>query len=499
MKPVSELVKFIPELLELTKISQKMYPQADLYIVGGWVRDMLLGIPSNDIDLVIESKLTDSELIGLLNQYGEVVVGKTGDVLLGKNFSVFRWWFDGSMYEVARTRTEVGGGASTNTVVNTNNVSIYDDLHRRDVTINAIAFRLRDFEVIDPLDGIECVSIKILWQCSWSFAESIERPLRLAVLKSKLGPEWVIGDNLLQMCKNMSNWAGVSLIHAEAEERKLSAIPKDQLWHQFSKAMSNPHPSQFLRTLKEMWWLELFPDLNALVGCPQHPEHHPEGDAFEHTCFVMDEAADIARREGFNKDETILLVLSALCHDLGKPATTKMREVRGEMKWTSYRHEIVGVDVTEQFLSFIGCPKDISKKVQKLVEHHMFQVSRKQQNVYKSARWLLYTFDNDVRFIKALVEADQSGRPPRPKGLGEHATAIFNAVEEIGEFHPIVTGKFLNDLGVFATKNNGKQFGQIIKSCLNAQIDGKIIGEETALHHLRKMHVIKENKDANLL
>ena len=482
----------IQELVNLNQVAVEMSKfDTRLFIVGGWCRDVILGIEPNDMDLVVQSSLSDIQLVELLNQFGEVVVTDSG-LMAGKNFGVFRWKFDGETFEIARTRREKGNGASTKTQVDTNNVSIEEDLRRRDVTINAIAIDLVTLQVVDPLSGRQDIEDKILDKCSWDFADSIERPLRLAVLMSKLGPDWFITTELVQMSKNMSDWAGPSLTHAQAEASGLEAIPKDQLWHQFSKAMRNPHPSMFLRTLKQTWWIQLFPWLNNLIGCEQHPEHHPEGDVFEHTCHVMDEAAQIARREHFNAEDTELLVLSAMCHDLGKPRTTVMREVRGEWKWTAYNHENVGVVVAEEFLNFIGCPKDIIKKVQLLVKHHMFNASRSQQRVDKTARWLLWQFDNDVKFIRALVEADKSGRPPLPKGLSERQKAVFDKCDEIGEFKPIVTGKFLNELGIFPSKNNGKAFGELIARAKNKQIDGGITNREEAIQFLIGARILKK-------
>lgn len=452
---------------------------ACLYVVGGWVRDFIMNVPAKDMDLVIESDMSDNRIVYILNQFGKVVESD-GSATTGKNFGVFRVQIDGVVYEVARTRTEIGGGASTNTIVLTEDVTIEQDLARRDFTINAVAIRIVDGVVIDPLNGQRDIEDWVLAYCSHSFYESIERPLRLAVIASKLLPNFFITDNLLQMCKNMANWPGMGMTHAEAKACGKHAIPKDQLFTLFSKAMMNKRPDMFVRVLNLIDWLKHFPEIAVLEGCPQEPEWHPEGDVFEHTCQVMEQGALIANRENLVGEDRLVLMLACLCHDMGKPCTTELKVVHGKERITSYDHEDAGVPIADKFLRSIGTPNHIIDRVLPLVKHHMAFASRQRQDPKAIARWVLHTMGQDWVLLRAVMEADVCGRGSLPKVEKPRTTEIFHHVMEIGEFTPIVTGKMLVSMGM----KPGVDMGNVIRDAVKLQIKGKIHDNESAVKYV---------------
>lgn len=172
------------------------------------------------------------------------------------------------------------------------------------------------------------------------------------------------------------------------------------------------NPSTYLRSLADD--RQLPPELAALVGVPQDPVWHPEGDAFEHTCQVVDRTADIVSREGLTEDRRVVLVLSAICHDMGKATTTVFNAEKN--KWTSYGHEVAGLPIARTFLESIGATTDVIIRVWPLVRHHMAHCRREftAKAVRKLARELQPA---TLRDLLLLMEADCMGRGAASSGL----------------------------------------------------------------------------------
>lgn len=155
-------------------------------------------------------------------------------------------------------------------------------------------------------------------------------------------------------------------------------------------------------------------ELKALVGVPQDPGHHPEGDAFEHTCHVTDCMADIVSREELVDERRDLFMLAALCHDMGKATTTKWNAEKG--KWTAWGHDEAGVPIAETFLRPFRLSPDETEFILKLVRWHMAHCrpAYTEKAVRKLARELQPAAIADLLLV---MEADCGGRPPLPKGL----------------------------------------------------------------------------------
>jgi tRNA nucleotidyltransferase (CCA-adding enzyme) len=172
------------------------------------------------------------------------------------------------------------------------------------------------------------------------------------------------------------------------------------------------NPGLALRALRDRHRLP--PDVQALVGVPQDPTHHPEGDAFEHTCHVVDAMADILSREGIHGTDREVLMLAALTHDLGKATTTKWNHEKG--KWTAYGHELASVPLTRRTLDYMGVDPARFQLVAPLVRHHMAHCRKdfSVKAVRKLARELQPMTVEDLLLV---LEADCAGRPPLPPGL----------------------------------------------------------------------------------
>ncbi len=239
----------------------------------------------------------------------------------------------------------------------------------------------------------------------------------------------------------------------------------DEWWTWASKSRK---PSQWLEQLVDTGRIDDYPELKALIGVPQNPAWHPEGDVWTHTKLVCDAAAEIADREGLEGEDRAGLVLAALCHDLGKPATTRMLDGN----WVSRGHCEAGAPLARSFLERIGSGGWLIEVIEPLVREHLVHIGgnlsprmvRRLSNRLGQA---------SIRQLLLLIEADIGGRPPLPKGLPGSAARIGEAAEVIERRgtrpKPLVSGDRLIAKGL----KPGPAFRQILDRCYQAQLDGE--------------------------
>lgn len=169
-----------------------------------------------------------------------------------------------------------------------------------------------------------------------------------------------------------------------------------------------------------------FPELHALIGVPQNPEHHPEGDVWTHVCCAADWAAGIAAREGLQGEDRAMLVLASLLHDVGKPETTT---VEPDGRVHSPGHPEVGAPIAETLLKRAGAPKAFRKKVAALVKNHMKTNIKNLESLNKLA---MRTSPATLRMLAFVMEADSSGRPPLPTGMPQKVARMLRAAKKLG-------------------------------------------------------------------
>jgi tRNA nucleotidyltransferase (CCA-adding enzyme) len=241
-----------------------------------------------------------------------------------------------------------------------------------------------------------------------------------------------------------------------------------------------------LTFLRECGWLQAYPELAALIGCPQNPKWHPEGDVWTHTLLVTDEAAKIAMRDRLNTHDRATLVLAALCHDVGKPETTEVCADRvrspGHAGATeTFRH----------FLDRIGAPASIVERVIALCIHHLAHIdfTDSARHVRRLA-WSLSRGGETVEMLARLVEADSSGRPPLPKGLPERMTRLLGLARQLQAAdtspRPLLLGRHLLALGF----KPGPYMGDMLRAAYEAQLDGEFTQLEAAYEWVRRTYAI---------
>lgn len=303
------------------------------YKVGGCVRDVLLGIQPQDIDyVVIGSSIDEMKLLG----YTQV----------GKDFPVFLHPSTREEFALARTEKKTGNGYSGFTTAFGPEVTLEEDLLRRDLTINSIAMDL-DNNIIDPLNAQQDIKNKILRHTSPAFVEDPVRVLRVARFYARLFHlGFSVADETIELMKFIS--AGSELDH----------LTKERITKEIYSALSTKNPEKFFELLHATGALRhILPELDVLWGIPQPELHHPEIDTGIHAMLALQQAVK------FNAD--VPTRLAVVLHDLGKGVTPKE-------KWPAHHnHEALGIDVIQNVAERLHFPKEDNILCQLVSELHL--------------------------------------------------------------------------------------------------------------------------------
>ena len=317
-------------------------------VVGGWVRDHLLGVRSKDVDI---------EVFGLRVERLEALLAHFGSVhAVGRAFGVFRVGGVDVDFSLPRRDSKRGTGHRGFDVAPDPWLEFADAARRRDLTVNSIGIDPLTGEVLDPHGGRRDLERRVLRATDPSrFPEDPLRGLRVAQIAARL--EMTPDAELAALCRTLD----------------LSELSGERVFDEFAKMLLRAaKPSIGFEVLEDTGQLRFFPELDALRGVPQDSQWHPEGDVWVHTLMVLDVAATL-RGTGpgapphDDGNEDLALMLGALCHDLGKPATTE--RVGGRIR--SHGHAVEGVAPTRVLLGRMRAPGALADKVAALVEHHL--------------------------------------------------------------------------------------------------------------------------------
>ena len=289
------------------------------YSVGGAVRDELLGLPVKDRDWVVVGG-TPEQLIA------------QGFTPVGVDFPVFLHPKTREEYALARTERKVARGYRGFAVDHAPDVTLEDDLRRRDLTINAIA-RDEDGSLIDPYGGQRDLRARVLRHVSHAFTEDPVRILRLARFAARF-TDFTVADETL------------ALMHWMVGEGEVDALVPERVWQELSRGLMEARPSRMFAVLRDCGALaRIFPELDRLWGVPQRADHHPEVDTGVHTMLVLDQAA--ARGHG------LAVRFAALTHDLGKGETPE------HVLPQHIGHEARSVRLVEQACARLRAPVEV--------------------------------------------------------------------------------------------------------------------------------------------
>ena len=437
------------------------------FIVGGSVRDAALGRPSSgDFDVEIYG-LGPEPLRAALEAAGRVDA-------VGQAFSVYKVsGLDGLDRAVdvslPRRDSKVAAGHRGIAVVGDPELSVAEAARRRDFTLTAMLLDGLSGELLDPWGGLDDLAQRRLRAVDpASFGEDPLRALRAVQLAARF--ELVVDPATAALCASMP----------------VAELPAERIWGEIEKLLlESNRPSVGLRLLMD-WGLAaaVAPELVPLVGTPQDPEWHPEGDVWTHTLLTADQAAGL--REGLDRPRALAVMLGALCHDLGKPGTTAIED--GRIR--SRGHEEAGVPPTLALLdrwnlhTLLGY--DLRGQVVALVANHL-----KPGQLYADRSRVS---DGALRRLARRCEAELLYRVARADCLGR--TGDFRPVamewflERARELEvterppaPLIRGRDVVALGVAP----GPRVGRILDAVYERQLDGEIASREQALQAARSL------------
>jgi len=428
-------------------------------IVGGWVRDELAGLAPKDLDLEV-FRLPSETLRATLERLGRVDT-------VGESFTVYK--IGDIDVSLPRRESKTGRGHKGFTVEGDPDLPFIDAARRRDFTINAIGRDPLTGEVLDPFDGRRDLA---------------ERRLRVV-------DRATFGDDSLRVLRAFQLAARFDLAVDDETRAMLRAIPLDDLpaervWGEIDKLLRLPvRPSLGLALAFDVGAIErLFPELQALAGCPQDSEWHPEGDVWVHTLLVVDQAR--RRIDDLERPQATAVMLGALLHDVGKPAFTAMIDGR----WRSPGHEEGGVAPATAMLDRLNVHTldgyDVRRTVLGIVAHHL-----KPGALHKEAARVT---DGAFRRLALKVDPELLARVAKSDCLGRPGPFDCSAMDwflerarSLGVEHeapkPLVLGRHLMELGV----EPGPAMGKILKAIYEKQLDGEITTVEEGIAAARGM------------
>jgi tRNA nucleotidyltransferase (CCA-adding enzyme) len=435
-------------------------------LVGGCVRDPLMGRVPKDWDLEVYG-IEAVELRTILDRFGPVNV-------VGEAFTVYKLGHDLDV-SIPRRERKTGTGHRGFFIEGDPEMSFDDAARRRDFTVNAILQDPLSGELFDPFDGRSDIKARMLRAVSaTTFGEDSLRVLRAAQFAARF--EFEIEEKTLALCQTVD----------------LSDLPSERVWGEIEKLLTAPKPSLGVEWMRKLGAIDqLFPEIKSLIGVDQEPEWHPEGDVYVHTLLVLDRAREMVDDLPYAKRITIML--AALAHDFGKPATTEF--VEGRIR--SRGHEEAGVEPTEKFLDRLNIHTmsgyDVRSQVVALVREHLKpgEFYKKREEVGDGAfRRLARRCELDLLY--RVAKADSLGRNaewvPREKWFDAEAQEWFiNRARELDVERqppePILMGRHLLELGV----EPGPRMGDITRAIYEMQLDGRVKDLDEAIVAAKQM------------
>ncbi len=422
-------------------------------IVGGAVRDVLMGIAPSEFDIEVYD-LPIERLLDVLAGLGRVDA-------VGRSFGILKLRTRAGELDISLPRRESKVGAGHRGFLATPDPTMTprEAAARRDFTWNALALT-PEGELLDFFGGAADLRAGIIRHTTAAFAEDPLRVLRAMQFAARF--DMRLAPETAALCRALLPEA--------------ATLATERIWGEWQKwALKGHKPAAGLRVLAETGWLTLYPELAALTDCPQDPLWHPEGGVWLHTLYVCDAAAVIAEREQLADDQRAILLFAALCHDLGKPATTA---IGTDGRIRSPGHALAGLELTEALLRWIGCPRALAAQVGPLVREHMAHIGM-QVSDRTVRRLALRLTPATIAQWGWLIEADHSGRPPLlASNPGAPIVALAQQLSvSTGRPMPILHGRDLLAIG----RTPGPALGAALERAYQAQIDGAFDSVEDGL------------------
>ena len=425
------------------------------FVIGGYVRDCFLGIPNDDIDIVVEGS-------GIA--LAEAVAAKCGaKVSVFRNFGTAMLKYKGIEVEFVGARRESYDRNSRKPVVEDG--TLEEDQLRRDFTINAMAFSLQEDDfgaLVDPFGGI--------------------RDLANAIIRTPLDPEQTYSDDPLRMLRaiRFATRLGFTIVPESLDAMRrmagrLRILSRERIVEELDKMLLTTKPSTAFRLMDQTGLLEqFFPELVRLKGTETvDGKGHKEN--FSHTLEVLDNVVLFEKEEG--REPNLWLHWAALLHDIGKPISKRFVPGQG---WTFHGHEVVGARMVPQIFKSLKMPlNEKMKYVQKLVGLHLRPIALVDDGVTDSAvRRLLFDAGEDIDDLMILCNADITSKNPakvarlrRNFELVKEKMAEVEAKDEIRNWKNPISGDYIMELFGIEPCNTIGQLKEMVKEAI---LDGVI-------------------------
>jgi len=440
MKDLLSRAKAIAERLEAAGANHCL-------IVGGYVRDQLLGLDPPDLDL---------EVYGL--GYDDIVAALTPDFrvnLVGQAFGVIN--VDNLLdVSIPRRDSKKGPGHRGFSVEPDPEMTPHEAAARRDFTINSLAM---DFSgrIIDPFGGQADLQRKILRATSPAFAEDPLRVLRGMQFAARF--DLTLEPDTVSQCRELKD--------------EFATLSPERIYGEWRKwAVLGRIPRRGLELLRETGWVDCFPALASMAKTPQDQQWHPEGDVFEHTGYSCDAAVAITDRLDLTADQRAILLFATLCHDFGKAETTTRD---GDGRWISPKHSGAGVVLARDFLAEMKAPGWLMDNVLPLIAEHMVHLSygEDESPSHRAVRRLANRLaPATIKLWAAVCEADHNGRPPQANGnpVEQWLDIAAELALQDSQPQPLLLGRHLLPLDGFEP---GPALGDLLRRAFEAQLDGE--------------------------
>jgi tRNA nucleotidyltransferase (CCA-adding enzyme) len=420
-------------------------------LVGGCVRDALLGLESKDLDFEVLGVSLDA-LVAALGRWGATD-------LVGRSFGVAKLRLpDGTAldFSVPRRDSKTGGGHRGFAVELDPGITPREAAGRRDFTINALSSDPRTGEVFDEYGGLADLEARVLRHTTAAFVEDPLRVLRGMQFAARFDLD--VAPETVALCRSLADAFG--------------ELPRERVREEWWKwACSSKRPSRGPAFLRDCGWLRHFPELEALIGVRQDPGWHPEGDVWTHTMLVVDRLADSPAWRGSDEATRGVLMLAALAHDLGKPPTTHVAPRDGGTRLVSPGHDVESGPLAAALLARMGMPAAVAERVRPLVVEHMAHLSPPSPRSVRrlSSRLRPAT----IVELATVIAADAAGRPPLPPDPPRHLVELLRIAEELSVAAqapaPLVLGRHLLAEGWVP----GPEMGAALQQAFQAQLDGE--------------------------
>ena len=415
------------------------------FYVGGFVRDALIHKENKDVDIEVHG-ISPGCLEEILDSLGERMV-------IGESFGIFG--LKGFDLDIAMPRKEEvrGQGHKDFDIFVDPFIGTEAAARRRDFTFNALMQDVLTGEILDHFGGVEDLKGGVLRHVNdKSFAEDPLRVLRAAQFAARF--KFCVATETVELCSRM----------------QLQHLPRERIEGELKKALlKSERPSVFFEVLREMDQLDhWFPEVKALIGVPQNPKYHSEGDVWTHTMMVLDEAAKLRDRTA----SPYWFMLSALTHDFGKAICTEEKD--GVLH--AYLHETKGLPLVETFLRRITGETGLIEYVLNLVEYHMKPNTVAGARSAPKVTTRMYDQSVDPEGLICIALADDRGRITQTPAT-DHEAFLYARLEVFRELmaRPYVMGRDLVEAGL----QPGEEFTEILKHAHKLRLAG--VPKESAL------------------